>query len=176
MHTNDERKSYTTRALTERGISQETQINQSFCHRNHDCPNKKKPQGCYAIPHSASEAEDDSMGKKRAEKKKRLVVVALFTQFQHLIFRLYDLSLRLFFFPTGGSKINICYNTGDSLSPIKCGQKTFLFSPFFISIQYSLGNFTYLKIIIDFLAIGFGSCGFWCRCKTHFMIHLYHVK
>lgn len=81
-----------------------------------------------------------------------------------------------FFFPTGGSKINICYNTGDSLSPIKCGQKTFLFSPFFISIQYSLGNFTYLKIIIDFLAIGFGSCGFWCRCKTHFIIHLYHVK
>lgn len=62
-------------------------------------------------------------GKKR-QKKKRLVVVALFTQFQHLIFRLYDLSLRLFFFPTGGSKINICYNTGDSLSPIKCGQKT----------------------------------------------------
>lgn len=114
-------------------------------------------------------------GKKR-QKKKRLVVVALFTQFQHLIFRLYDLSLRLFFFPTGGSKINICYNTGDSLSPIKCGQKTFLFSPFFISIQYSLGNFTYLKIIIDFLAIGFGSCGFWCRCKTHFIIHLYHVK
>lgn len=44
-----------------------------------------------------SEAEDDSMGKKKAEKKKRLVVVALFTQFQHLIFRLYDLSLRLFF-------------------------------------------------------------------------------
>lgn len=81
-----------------------------------------------------------------------------------------------FFFPTGGSKINICYNTGDSLSPIKCGQKTFFFSPFFISIQYSLGNFTYLKIIIDFLAIGFGSCGFWCRCKTHFIIHLYHVK
>lgn len=136
---------------------------------------KKKPQGCYAIPHSASEAEDDSM-KKKKQKKKRLVVVALFTQFQHLIFRLYDLSLRLFFFPTGGSKINICYNTGDSLSPIKCGQKTFFFSPFFISIQYSLGNFTYLKIIIDFLAIGFGSCGFWCRCKTHFMIHLYHVK
>lgn len=81
-----------------------------------------------------------------------------------------------FFFPTGGSKINICYNTGDSLSPIKCGQKTFFFSPFSISIQYSLGNFTYLKIIIDFLAIGFGSCGFWCRCKTHFMIHLYYVK
>lgn len=81
-----------------------------------------------------------------------------------------------FFFPTGGSKINICYNTGDSLSPIKCGQKTFFFSPFSISIQYSLGNFTYLKIIIDFLAIGFRSCGFWCRCKTHFIIHLYHVK
>lgn len=114
-------------------------------------------------------------GKKR-QKKKRLVVVALFTQFQHLIFHLYDLSLRLFFFPTGGSKINICYNTGDSLSPIKWGQKTFFFSPFSISIQYSLGNFTYLKIIIDFLAIGFGSCGFWCRCKTQFIIHLYHVK
>lgn len=78
-----------------------------------------------------------------------------------------------FFFPTGGSKINICYNTGDSLSPIKCGQKTFFFSPFSISIQYSLGNFTYLKIIIDFLAIGFGSCGFWCRCKTHFIINTF---
>lgn len=109
--------------------------------------------------------------KKKSRKKKRLVVVALFTQFQHLIFRLYDLSLRIFLSPTGGSKINICYNTGDSLSPIKCGQKTFFFSPLAISLQYSLGNFTYLKIIIDFLAIGFGSCGFWCRCKTHFIIN-----
>lgn len=50
------------------------------------------------------------------------------------------------------------------------------FPPLAISLQHSLGNFTYLKIIIDFLAIGFGSCGFWCRCKTHYIIHLYHVK
>lgn len=97
---------------------------------------KKKPQGCYAIPHSASEAEDDSMGKKKAEKKKRLVVVALFTQFQHLIFRLYDLSLRLFFFPTGGSKINICYNTGDSYHPLSADRRPFCSLPF--SSQYNI--------------------------------------
>lgn len=36
-------------------------------------------------------------GEKKAEKKKRWVVVALFTQFQHLIFSLYDLSLHIFF-------------------------------------------------------------------------------
>lgn len=130
MHTNDERKSYTTRALTERGISQETQINQSFCHRNHDCPNKKKPQGCYAIPHSASEAEDDSMGKKRAEKKKRLVVVALFTQFQHLIFRLYDLSLRIFFFLQGAVKSIFVTTLVTPYHPLSADRGPFFSLPF----------------------------------------------
>lgn len=130
MHTNDERKSYTTRALTERGISQETQINQSFCHRNHDCPNKKKPQGCYAIPHSASEAEDDSMGKKKAEKKKRLVVVALFTQFQHLIFRLYDLSLRLFFSLQGAVKSIFVTTLVTPYHPLSADRRPFFSLPF----------------------------------------------
>lgn len=136
MHTNDERKSYTTRALTERGISQETQINQSFCHRNHDCPNKKKPQGCYAIPHSASEAEDDSMGKKRAEKKKRLMVVALFTQFQHLIFRLYDLSLRLFFSLQGAVKSIFVTTLVTPYHPLSADRRPFFSLPF--SSQYNI--------------------------------------
>lgn len=135
MHTNDERKSYTTRALTERGISQETQINQSFCHRNHDCPNKKKPQGCYAIPHSASEAEDDSMGKKR-QKKKRLVVVALFTQFQHLIFRLYDLSLRIFFFLQGAVKSIFVTTLVTPYHPLSADRRPFFSLPF--SSQYNI--------------------------------------
>lgn len=130
MHTNDERKSYTTRALTEQGISQETQINQSFCHRNHDCPNKKKPQGCYAIPHSASEAEDDSMGKKKAEKKKCLVVVALFTQFQHLIFRLYDLSLRLFFSLQGAVKSIFVTTLVTPYHPLSADRRPFFSLPF----------------------------------------------
>lgn len=114
-------------------------------------------------------------GKKR-QKKKRLVVVALFTQFQHLIFRLYDLSLRIFFSLQGAVKSIFVTTLVTPYHPLSADRRPFFFSPFFISIQYSLGNFTYLKIIIDFLAIGFGSCGFWCRCKTQFIIHSYHVK
>lgn len=114
-------------------------------------------------------------GEKKAKKKKTLSGCSFIYTVSASNFQLIRFVIAHFFFPSGGSRINICYNTDNSLSPIKCGQKTFL-SPLSISMQYSLGNFTYLKIIIDFLAIGFWPCGFWCRCKTHFFIRLNHVK
>lgn len=96
---------------------------------------KKKPQGCYAIPHSASEAEDDSMGKKR-QKKKRLVVVALFTQFQHLIFRLYDLSLRFFFSLQGAVKSIFVTTLVTPYHPLSADRRPFCSLPF--SSQYNI--------------------------------------
>lgn len=64
-----ERKRYTTQALTQQGISRETQINQYFCHGNHDCPNKKN-QGYYAIPNSGrARRKMIQWGKKGREKK-----------------------------------------------------------------------------------------------------------
>lgn len=91
---------------------------------------KKNPKGCYAILHSASEAEDDSMGKKKAEKKKCLVVVALFTQFQHLIFRLYDLSLRLFFSLQGAVKSIFVTTLVTPYHPLSADRRPFFSLPF----------------------------------------------
>lgn len=91
---------------------------------------KKNPKGCYAILHSASEAEDDSMGKKRRRKKKRLVVVALFTQFQHLIFRLYDLSLRIFFFLQGAVKSIFVTTLVTPYHPLSADRRPFFSLPF----------------------------------------------
>lgn len=137
---------------------------------------KKKPQGCYAIPHSASEAEDDSMGKKKAEKKAFSGCSFIYTVSASNL-PLIRFVIAHFFFSLQGAVKSIFVTTlVTPYHPLSADRRPFFFSPFSISIQYSLGNFTYLKIIIDFLAIGFGSCGFWCRCKTHFMIHLYHVK
>lgn len=129
MHTNDERKSYTTRALTERGISQETQINQSFCHRNHDCPNKKKPQGCYAIPHSASEAEDDSRGKK-GQKKKALSGCSFIYTVSASNLPLIRFVIAPFFFPTGAVKSIFVITLVTPYHPLSADRRPFFSLPF----------------------------------------------